>query len=66
MTDPAAVPVRVTAHRPFTKAHEDEEKETDPAPVWVHATVPPGRYPVTTAVHLMAVGDPATAEVGPQ
>jgi len=55
----------VTAHDfPLNMQGSGGWKETEPVPLCEKSTVPVGLKPVTLALHVMTVGEPATADVG--
>ena len=66
MTCPLADVVIVTEHVPCERVHVAEPNETEPLPLWDQLTVPVGEYPVTVAVQVIVVEEPAAADFGAQ
>lgn len=65
VTLPAFTALMVTKHRPWPRLQTSVVKETDPVPPTCdHATVPVGKYPLTTAVHLITCDEPANVDAG--
>ena len=64
-------PVIVTEHiacvwLTLVRGHVVGLRETEPVPLWDQLTVPAGEEPITLAVQVMVVDEPATADLGVQ
>ena len=60
------MPVKATEQLPDERVQVVGLNRTEPTPLWDQVTVPVGEEPVTFALHVMIVDEPATADFGVQ